>query len=162
MGLFYLEVVHRKFSSRGSVGIFSFRFVIGLWDSPPIHPPLPRTISSLTPFNIHMHSHHPRTPHLAATYLTVKPRLISFHTHIKRWHTVPKDRLPMSSSSSCTLSRTSSMSGFGEESADETTQLLPKQAKTEQENSSRIFRLWQVGALIGRHGSFPPCWHILI
>ncbi|OBT44202.1 hypothetical protein VE00_04811 [Pseudogymnoascus sp. WSF 3629] len=41
------------------------------------------------------------------------------------------------------------MSGFGEESADETTQLLPKQSKTEQENSSRIFRLWQVGALIG-------------
>ncbi|OAF54976.1 hypothetical protein VC83_08519 [Pseudogymnoascus destructans] len=41
------------------------------------------------------------------------------------------------------------MSGFGEESADETTQLLPKQAKTEPEKNSKIFRLWQVGALIG-------------
>ncbi|KFZ05028.1 hypothetical protein V501_08740 [Pseudogymnoascus sp. VKM F-4519 (FW-2642)] len=41
------------------------------------------------------------------------------------------------------------MSGFGEESADETTQLLPKPAKTEPEKNSKIFRLWQVGALIG-------------
>jgi hypothetical protein len=42
------------------------------------------------------------------------------------------------------------MSGFGEESADETTQLLPKPAKTEPEKNSKIFRLWQVGALIGK------------
>lgn len=61
----------------------------------------------------------------------------------------------MSSSSSCTLSRTSSMSGFDEESADETTQLLPKQVKTEPEKNSKIFRLWQVGALIGKQWFLP-------
>lgn len=61
----------------------------------------------------------------------------------------------MSSSGSSTLSRASSMDGYSEESVDETTQLLPKQAETKPEKSSKLFRVWQVGALFGEQSLLP-------
>ncbi|KFY69360.1 hypothetical protein V496_00295 [Pseudogymnoascus sp. VKM F-4515 (FW-2607)] len=54
-----------------------------------------------------------------------------------------------SSSRSYTASRASSMIASSEESVDETTQLLPKQVDTEPEKGTKIYRLWQVGALFG-------------
>lgn len=67
-----------------------------------------------------------------------------------------------SSSHSYTASRASSMRASSEESVDETTQLLPKQVETEPEKSTKIYRLWQVGALFGKSSDCLFSGYILI
>lgn len=50
------------------------------------------------------------------------------------------------------------MMASSEESVDETTQLLPKQVEAEPEKSTKIYRLWQVGALFGKQWFLPTFW----
>lgn len=53
------------------------------------------------------------------------------------------------------------MIASSEESVDETTQLLPKQVETEPEKSTKIYRLWQVGALFGKQWLSTPSAHLI-